>query len=68
MKIIKVGKIPNSEEVRSTCQICKTVFEWVPRIEGKLVFDPREGNFYLVECPYCGKEHARAVSTQPTYR
>ena len=54
MKIITPGRLPDLIEIRATCNHCKTVFEFTPR-EATLRSDQRDGDYYEVHCPLCGK-------------
>lgn len=61
MRIIKQGKNPQDRPFRSTCRYCRTEFEWLPS-EATLVWDQRDGNFYSLDCPTCGKQVTKSQS------
>jgi len=54
MKILKHGD-PISKHIRATCNRCGCEFECLRDKEAKLISDQREGDFYSVDCPDCGK-------------
>ena len=53
MKIIKHG-VKDSANIRFTCNGCECIFE-CRRDEATLVPDNRDGDFYIIDCPDCGK-------------
>jgi hypothetical protein len=57
MKIIKRGKPQGTVPTTTTCDSidgCGTVFSWY-QSEGKLVPDQRDGDYWDVKCPVCGR-------------
>lgn len=53
MKIIKIGTVPQDKIYQSTCNQCKTEFEF-KQSEGRMTNDRNE-MVLLVECPVCKK-------------
>lgn len=54
MKIIYRGVDPEDRLIQAECINCKTRVEFTPP-EAEYVSDQREGDFYRVACPVCGK-------------
>jgi hypothetical protein len=50
MKIIKMGKDPQTNEIQETCHWCKTVFSYE---KSDVKPDNRDGDY--VVCPCCGR-------------
>ena len=63
MKIIKRGKVPTVER-EITCSTCKTVFSFTPS-EARYTSDFRDGDFYTINCPVCGRE--QNVNVNPDF-
>lgn len=54
MKIITPGRLPDLIEIRAACSNCGTVFEFTPK-EATRQSDQRDGGYYEIPCPLCGK-------------
>lgn len=52
MEILKHGVLPEDVKYNIECRICDTIFVFTLR-EAKQVYDPRDGNFITVCCPFC---------------
>ena len=55
MKIIKQGKLPETELYVITCRNCRTEFEF-ERGEGRYISDQRDGDSIEIACPLCKKK------------
>lgn len=53
VKIITKGK-GNKRIYRTRCATCSCVFEFEAE-DAKFVADQRDGDFYQIKCPDCGK-------------
>ena len=61
MKIIKHGRDPSkSDPIRVTDLNCGTVFEFTSD-EATVRPDPRDGDYYEVKCPVCGRLVTKAI-------
>lgn len=55
IRIIKHGTPPDCGAIFKTkCLNCRTVFEWDTG-EAQLKPDPRDGDYYEIPCPVCGR-------------
>lgn len=52
MKILERGTPPEDRVYVSTCRNCKSKIEFL-QSEGRIYYDPRDGNFIQVLCPVC---------------
>lgn len=59
MKILKHGKPPGDQKHRETCDGCGTEIEFLTS-EATRVSDPRDGDFWRIQCPVC----PRAITKQ----
>lgn len=54
INIIKRGKLPSEDILKSTCNRCKSELEFTSA-DGEMVHDPRDGGVTVtVKCPVCG--------------
>ena len=60
MRVIKEGFIPEEYIYQATCNHCKTEIEFAAK-EAKRTNDQRDGDFYTVKCPLCGREVHKAA-------
>ena len=51
MKIIKRGELPELKTYETTCNSCRTVFEYFKQ-EAKAQFDRNE-HYLTIDCPVC---------------
>lgn len=54
IKVIKPGKKPETHRMEGMCNNCSCVIE-CERGDTEEFHDQREGSFYSVKCPTCGK-------------
>jgi hypothetical protein len=52
MRIVRQGKLPETQLFRGTCRSCDTEIEFM-RIEAKQVSDQRDGDYLSHPCPIC---------------
>jgi len=62
MKIIQQGTLPEEITYRVDCSNCRTIFEFEQR-EGRVVYDQRDGNAVVINCPTCNKEVWKSLRT-----
>lgn len=61
MRIIKHGRDPKAGSFyKTTCLSCRTKFEWHTG-EATIVPDLRDGDYYDVVCPVCGRHCTQNV-------
>lgn len=55
MKIIKMGQMPEDKYYETTCNDCKTEFEFYES-EGRWVCGSQESSILSINCPLCQKD------------
>lgn len=60
MRILKLGKTAGDTKFKCTCNGCGTVMEFL-KSESKYVNDPRDGDYYEIQCPVCPRRITKAV-------
>lgn len=59
MKILKLGKPAGDEKFTATCNGCGTKVEFL-KSETKYVNDPRDGDYWEIQCPVCPRRITKA--------
>jgi len=54
VKIIVPGVLPEEKIITVKCPNCKCQFTFNPP-DAKLEFDQRDGDYYAINCPTCGR-------------
>jgi hypothetical protein len=52
VEIIRLGTLPGSREHTTTCRNCDTQFSF-KQSEARFMADPRDGDFWEIDCPLC---------------
>lgn len=58
VKIIVPGILPEEKILTGKCN-CQ--FTFTTR-DAKLIFDQRDGDYYAINCPTCGRQHTKNVT------
>jgi RNase P subunit RPR2 len=61
MKLVRRGVIPEEKIYRTTCNNCKSVYEYKAG-EVKRVNDQRDGDYLTFPCEVCGCEVTQSVN------
>jgi endogenous inhibitor of DNA gyrase (YacG/DUF329 family) len=54
MEILKKGTAQADKKYKGECNHCGTKVSFKAS-EAKTTYDPRDGDFYTVQCPVCGQ-------------
>lgn len=58
--VLRRGELPEEKIKIVTCTDCKSELRFKIS-EAKIVSDPRDGNFYVIDCPICSSQVAKAI-------
>jgi uncharacterized protein with PIN domain len=65
--IIKRGTDPREQPINTTCSRCKTEFSF-HEADAKRVTDQRDGDYFDLPCPVCGKSCTVSLQIANSHR